>query len=232
LVTSASTRELQREVVEFRRTVNRVLNVSVAAGVSLNQVVTADGAFGFIGYGIAKDRPIADRAFGLSTGAANQAPQLFLNVSYALRLDDRRKHMAVQKSTYGLYRDEDMTQPLAHWDYEREKADYPEAHLQIDADSERWREALKIADRPDEKVSHLHLPVGARRYRPTLEDVIEFLVVERLCDALDGWREVIEAERRNFHLRQLRAAVRNDQGTAAEALRAEGWHLTEPPEPG
>jgi hypothetical protein len=231
LVTSASSRELQREVVEFRQTVNRVLNASVAAGVTLGQVVSKDGRFGFIGFGIAKDRPIAARAFGLSTGAANQTPRLFLDVSYTLRLDDRGTHMAVQKSTYGLYRDEEMSAPLAHWDYEREKLDYPEAHLQIDAESEHWRAALRVAGRPDEKVSHLHLPVGARRYRPTLEDVIEFLVVEKLCDALDGWRAVLEAERRRFHLNQLRAAVRNDQSTAAEALRVEGWRVAAPPSP-
>jgi hypothetical protein len=65
----------------------------------------------------------------------------------------------------------------------------------------------------------LHFPVGGRRYRPSLEDVIEFLIVERLVDARDGWQTVLAREREAFRRLQLRAAIRRDPETTMSALK-------------
>jgi hypothetical protein len=37
--------------------------------------------------------------------------------------------------------------------------------------------------------------MAGRRYRPTLEDFIEFLVLEGLAEARSGWRDVLDAGR-------------------------------------
>jgi hypothetical protein len=69
------------------------------------------------------------------------------------------------------------------------------------------------------ELSRLHLPVGGRRYRPTLEDVIEFLVTEKLAEPRDGWRAVVDAQRCHWETIQLKAAVRRNPQAAAEVLR-------------
>lgn len=103
------------------------------------------------------------------------------------------------------------------FDYERNKRGYPEAHLQVYGQSA----ALAAWDAgPSGKrgLERLHFPVGGRRYRPILEDVIEFLVTEQLADGREGWPDVIEAERREYRRIQLRAAIRRDPETARAAV--------------
>jgi hypothetical protein len=69
------------------------------------------------------------------------------------------------------------------------------------------------------ELSRLHLPVGGRRFRPTLEDVIEFLVIEKLAEPRAGWRDVLDQRRREWERIQLKAAIRADLSAASEVLR-------------
>jgi hypothetical protein len=39
------------------------------------------------------------------------------------------------------------------------------------------------------ELGRLHFPVGGKRFRPCLEDVIEMLVVERFVWGRDGWSD-------------------------------------------
>jgi hypothetical protein len=75
-----------------------------------------------------------------------------------------------------------------HYDCDRDKGDgYPEAHLHVCAEPSGWP-APCSATRGDERPfeSALHFPVGGRRYRPALEDLIEFLIVEQIAEARPG----------------------------------------------
>jgi hypothetical protein len=84
--------------------------------------------------------------------------------------------------------------------------------------------------RPLEK---FHVPVGGRRFRPSLEDFIEFLHAEKLLPTLHhGWREVLAETRGDWLRRQLQAAVRNDPDIAAEQLVSMGYEVTGPAAPG
>jgi hypothetical protein len=65
-------------------------------------------------------------------------------------------------------------------------------------------------------------------FRPTVEDVIEFLVVERIAEARDGWDRTLNASRERFHRRQLHAAVRRYPDIAAEQLREQGYRVDDP----
>jgi hypothetical protein len=64
----------------------------------------------------------------------------------------------------------------------------------------------------------LHFPVRGRRYRPALEDVIEFLVVEKLAGRDQAGRRY-SARRDDFRWRHLRAAIRRDMVTAWQAVQ-------------
>jgi hypothetical protein len=125
----------------------------------------------------------------------------------------------VVASYFSIHAADDERSPLCHFDYERSKSGYPEAHLQVFGES-----AALTAWEGDpfgrRGLGRLHFPMGGRRYRPILEDVIEFLVAEGLAEARDGWRDVIEAERHEYQQIQLRAAIRRDPDTARSAVAA------------
>lgn len=156
--------------------------------------------------------------FPLTTG--RRAPACHMRVGYALILDTEREHLAVAKSSIDVAADRDGARPLFRFDYERGKGGgYPEAHIQVSGESPAVDAVLARRGR-QRPLAKLHFPVGGRRYRPTLEDVIEFLIVEGFVEPRAGWQAVIEATRGEFHRLQLAAAVRRDPTTADRALRA------------
>lgn len=153
-----------------------------------------------------------------------------------LEVDQTADYMMAKSSMALLALDADLSKELLHYDYERDKdkdkdqdqdQGYPEAHLQISASSEYW-DAI-TGDRP---LSKMHLPVGpvgGRRFRPSLEDVIELLIVEGLVEARVGWQEALNETRRPFQELQLKAAVRKYPELAAEALQKMDWTVEPPP---
>ena len=74
----------------------------------------------------------------------------------------------------------------------------------------------------------LHLPAGGRGYRPSLEDLIEFCILEELVTPRPGWQSALDASRDRFHIQQLRAAMRRDPDSAAGVLRDIGWTAAAP----
>jgi hypothetical protein len=58
-----------------------------------------------------------------------------------------------------------------------------------------------------------------RRFRPTLEDIIEFLIVEELVEARPKWKAALEANRDAFRDKQLRAAIRQFPEVALDQLQ-------------
>lgn len=188
-----------------------VLNSTVATGVRLSVVETQRGDV-LVGYGVTK-RDVDPKAFPLNKGPSGQC--LWMLVSYRLTLDDRESaYLTVSSSVVALTADSDGLHELLHFDYEREKLhEYPEAHLQIIASSPAWDLVS-----PTRKLGRLHLPVGGRRYRFTLEDVAAFLIREKLVSASSGAASTIAEHRAEFERKQLRAAIRRDPDTAREFL--------------
>jgi hypothetical protein len=130
-------------------------------------------------------------------------------------LDSSGEYLEVDKSFIGTYATDDAVTSLCHFDYERDKKGYPEAHLQINGESD----ALAAwSGKPRRELGRLHFPTGGRRYRPVLEDFVEFLIVEGLADGRRGWRDVLNAEREAYRRIQLRAAIRRDPWSALAAL--------------
>lgn len=119
------------------------------------------------------------------------------------------------------YRVDMHSVPVAHWQVHAERGAF--SHLLARAHAHRPKAVRKPHD-----ISSLHLPVGGERFRPCLEDVLQFLVSDCGVDHHPGWFEAVAQGRHTWLLRQLAASVRDAQGEAARVLRELGWMVTAP----
>lgn len=205
--------QLEAEAREFADRLSRMLNTTVCNGPRLSAAALTDG-YVRVGLGVSKRELEADPV----PVAACDVPgvDLHLILSYTLAPDEQGEHLMVVSSVVGLCLDDDGTRTLFHADYEREKVGYAEAHLQVSAWSDDWAELM--AGRSGDRLGKLHFPAGGRRYRTTLEDVVEFLIRERLVTPRAGWEDSLAESRDEFEERQLRAAVRRHPKIAADQL--------------
>ncbi|MEV4144039.1 hypothetical protein AB0J40_10250 [Amycolatopsis sp. NPDC049691] len=209
---------LAQQSQKFSDDLAALLNRTVCRNVKLSSVISNEkNPRSVVGYQITKH--VLDARVGIPLTVDNKAPRLFLGLSYRLAPDSASRYLMVVSSALVVTADKDLSEELFHYDYERNKSDgYPEAHLQIVATSDAWRKACTRPDGTSRKVARLHFPVGPRRFRPTIEDLIEFLIVERLTPGHPGWAEIVESSRETFRIKQLRAAIRNDPETARRML--------------
>lgn len=207
--------DLGRLAGEFAQTVQGLLNATVCDGVTIKTIVYQPTRV-LVGHGLSKDS-LVSQPFRLRVGRGK--PHGWLDVSYRLCLDEEGQYLTVVSSYAGLYANDRDRSLLCHVDYERNKTHgYPEAHLQVEGESAALK-AWRLTDGTrDRALRDLHFPVGGRRYRPALEDVIEFLVVEKLAAPRPGWQKILNQSRDDFRKRQLRAAIRRDMETAAQAV--------------
>jgi hypothetical protein len=201
---------LREEARSFASDLSTVLNGTVCDGVRISAVLAHDTAW--VGLGVSK-RSLVGKPFHFWRC---RRASLYALLSFRLSADGLGEHMMVRSSVIVLgVGDPAEDRTLLHIDYEREKSDgYPEAHLQVHGDSADWRAAL----RSNQPLSKLHLPAGGRRYRTTVEDFVEFLIVEEFVEGRPGWPEVVAQHRRAFEERQLRAAIRRNPEVAREAV--------------
>lgn len=212
---------LRGEAQAFANELSDLLNHTVANGIRLTAITDKDGLQARIARGIKRDDPAAVQTIPLRRGNAG----IYLGLLYRMAADDAGQYPMIRSSVMYLSADSAGEQVLLHYDYERDKGDdYPEAHLQICATSVAWDEVSARYGGRGRALEKLHLPVGGRRFRPTVEDLIEFLVVEKLVSGHRGWQDHIQASRQRFEERQLRAAVRRNPEVAKQVLRDEG-HL-------
>jgi hypothetical protein len=104
---------------------------------------------------------------------------------------DPEGHLVTQESTYTLSKGLERTE-LLHYDYERDKVGYPDAHVQVVGNSADSDDVLVASGRNKSGLGKLHLTVGGRRYRPSVEDVIDMLA-EKFLRPKPGTRERLEA---------------------------------------
>jgi hypothetical protein len=211
------TSRLEPKAAEFADALSEVLNATLTRGVRLRAVtIPGPKPLAFVGNGLTVRNYSEGKGFKL--GRSSGCPQLHMSVFYILDAEAGSDYLRVRTSLLMVALDSDMRDELLHFDYERDKTDgYPEAHMQISATSPEWERALGTS----KGLSKLHFPVGGRRFRPALEDVIEFLIVERLAAPHgqgEGWRKKLDTRRKAFRRIQLAAAIRQDAGFAREVL--------------
>jgi hypothetical protein len=197
---------LRKKAQGFATEIQAILSKTVAKNIQIRAVASRadDGPFFFIGNRV--DKLLTAERFSLR--GRKEKTLLWMDVSFQLRLDEEREHLMVQKSFFGVFASEQAREGLCHYDYERDKKDgYPDAHVQIGGHCDSL-DALNAPCDKGRTLAKLHFPVGGKRFRPCLEDLIEFLIVERLAVPQDGWEEVLETHRAKFRANQLRAAMR------------------------
>ena len=178
-----------------------------------------------VGYNLSEDNPVGD---GVPLTLSQAPARLYLSVLHTLELDDSKTFLTTSKSTYTLQENAD-TASILTYDFVRDPPnEFPEAHIHIHGESDVLIKMLRAGGRDKSKPADLHLPVGGRRFRPCLEDIIEFCILERLVTPRRGWRDALNKSRDEFLDQQLRAAVRRNPTKAAEDLNRDGWQVLEP----
>ena len=216
--------QLRKQALLFVGTLSSALNRSVSDGIRLQYVGSVDGRIGSIAYKASKEN-LPGEPFPL--GVTKQDPVAHLYAGLVVTLEPEQEFLKVIRATFALYADPD-DKALFHYDFDREKEVYPSAHLQVHGGS-RILEELDRRQGTERQLERLHFPVGGTRFRPCLEDVIEFLIVEGfVTDPRPGWQEALEESRNEFRRIQLKAAVRRDPDAAIEQLESMGYAIDRP----
>lgn len=94
------------------------------------------------------------------------------------------------------------------------------AHIQVTGESGYLGFLLGSRGLKLRRLQNLHLPVGGFRYRPCLEDFIEFAIDEDLILGKDGWNETLNETRERYRVKQLHTLVYRYPEVSREALAA------------
>ncbi len=142
--------------------------------------------------------------------------------------DSSGGYLAVQESAFSLRSTLDR-EPLVRLEYDRSARTAPAAHWQLHAERGAFSHLLAHAEaKSPHSLSSLHLPVGGARYRPCLEDFLQFLICECGVDRKDDWKGVIENGRQRWRLRQISTLVRDAPAEAARVLKELGYQIELP----
>lgn len=167
-------------------------------------------------------------------------PLLDLKVRFECGWDYPQRYMAVHAAEFHVFAHANA-QPLFRYEFVKKPSEsVPSAHLQIHAHRDAFTWAMTSAGRRSKRskarsrqvltvppsMSEVHFPLGGRRFRPALEDVLQMLVEEFGIDAADGWRARLAEARSRWRRAQIKAAVRDAPEDAAEALRGLGYVVT------
>lgn len=162
------------------------------------------------------------------------APLADLSFSLDQELDSSGLHLKTTGSKVTLWSSIDRT-PLVRLEYRSDMRKDPISHWQVHAERGSMSHILGRANHaaPDRvkkphDYSSLHFPVGGERFRPCLEDVIQFLIVDCGFDAVPGWLETVQSGRESWRRLQLRSSVRDAPEDAADVLTNLGWTVIPP----
>ncbi|AMT93092.1 hypothetical protein A2T55_04240 [Brevibacterium linens] len=161
------------------------------------------------------------------------SPTIRLEASYVLNQGSERLLRVVDSEFHVKLLNESA--PLFHYDFVGEaRSELPAAHLNIHVSDEPLRALMATAGnrnrakrrRKREVRGHnsqpaeLHFPIGGRRFRPCLEDVVQFLIFELGVDRQLGWWDRVREGRATWKASQTAAAVKDDPKSALlELLR-------------
>ena len=222
---------LDEQARRFAAETSALLNGTVANGVRVTALSAPSGRT-IMGAGVKKSSPTPD-PIPIDPSGGKALVYLYLLHSY--ELDPEGIYLTMTTSTLSLYTSPDMEddQLVVGIDYVRSPGnEYPGAHLHVSGHRDDL-DAIYLGDeRKSRKLRDLHLPVGGKRFRPTLEDLIEFVVTEEMVVPRQQWRRVVDEHRARWMDIQVKAAVRRNQDAAAEALTQAGWAVTPPPRDG
>lgn len=145
-----------------------------------------------------------------------------IQVDYALGSDRTGDHLAVHVSTFQL-RDPRGKKPILRVEYVRDAQRVPCSHIHIHAESGLFTQLLATTGHGSPAaVQSVHIPTGGDRFRPCVEDFVEFLVSECRVAGREGWRDEVVQGREQWREVQTAAAVRERPEVAIEVLERLG----------
>lgn len=156
-----------------------------------------------------------------------------IHIFYELSVTETEKHLAVKQSKYEL---RVVTRPGLRFEYERGNSSAPAAHIHYSGVAGLLSVATmknfsgKKAKQRAGRLEDLHLPVGGRRFRPSLEEFLWFVIKECGFRGRPGWENRLLESREHWFDKQLEAAVRDNPGIAVEALTELGFEISPPSE--
>lgn len=214
---------LGSEADRFAHLLTRLLNGTVTSNVEVTSylwtqeartvAIVAPGA-------VPRGRELASpegRLVPLSTSGLDEDAVLWLGQWFRLVLDEENRYLGVVNSSLRLVVDPRTRRSVMRIEFDRDKFRHPQAHVHVHGVSGELAYAQAATGQPLRDLEKLHIPVGGLRYRPSLEDFIEFLVLEGFATPRAGWQELLDASRHEYHQLQLRAAMRRDPETARAA---------------
>lgn len=220
----SKTADLDRKAREFADDISDLLNRTIARGIRLRFNMPSDKSTeGWVGYQTTRQRPRSLVPIPITIGRA--PPRCYLLILHRVQMDPEGAHIATASSRVELHLTEDLQTPIARYDYNREPVlndrgiPYPDAHIHVHGTGsaiDLLAEKAQVRRRGD----GFHWPAGGRRFRPTLEDIVEFLIVEGLVQYHPRWHQAVEEHRARWEETQLRAAIRRNREIAIDALNS------------
>jgi len=151
-----------------------------------------------------------------------------LTISIWCGPDTADTYLAVEKSSFTVAA-QVTREPIIRFDYDRVVHSKPSSHVQIHAHRGELTALLsKAGHKTPHSIAALHIPTGGPRFRPSIEDIVEFLIADWGFDGATGWRDVIEESRISFRRIQARSVVRDVPEEAAAVLTKLGYTVTPP----
>ena len=222
-----STESLEAQARQFASDISDLLNNTVTDGIRISTATTPGGR-AVMGRGVTDKNPDPKP---IPISFSKKKAVVFLYLLHSYELDPEGVYLTMTQSTMSIYTSPAMEDDelVVGIDYARNPGNqFPGAHLHV-AGQRDDLDAVYLGDeRKTRKLRDLHFPVGGKRFRPTLEDLVEFMVTEEMVEPRTGWEEVVKEHRARWETIQVRAAVRRNQEDAAVALREAGWDVTPP----
>ncbi len=218
-------KSLDSQARQFAKQTSNLLNKTVTTGVRISVLETVAGNR-IMGSGVSRNQPSPSP---ISISHSQRNPVVYLYLMHSYELDPEGVYLTMTSSTMSLYTSPGMgdDQLIVGIDYARSSPNqYPGAHLHVAGTRDDLDSVYLGDDRKTRKLRDLHLPVGGKRFRPTLEDLIEFMVTEEMVVPRPNWRATLDDHRAKWETIQLKAAVRRNQQDAADALKESGWHVS------
>lgn len=217
---------LERLAAAFVDDLSDLLNKTVAKGIRISSVASEPGLV-IAGRNVTKQQLMPDR---VPIRTDNKKAACYLDVMYTLEMDSG-DYLTVTKSKVGVYADPDGRRALVHYDYNKDPDhEYPDPHVQVEGKCPVLDEIYERAPGETRLLRDIHFPVGSRRFRPTLEDVIRMLVAEELVAPHKGWASVVDRHELRWKERQASAVARRFPQIAAATLETIGYTVSPPPD--
>ncbi len=165
-------------------------------------------------------------------GDIRVAPLLIVRFDYEVFLNSKTGLLAVNESTFSVIHGRIGKEPLVRWDYIRSpRSNIPCAHVQVHSHRDEWTHALLLGGRHSRRsrrrlknalrtprIADVHFPVGGRRFRPCLEEVLLFVIDEFGVACTPEAREALQRGIREWEEIQVRSVVRNNRAIALQAI--------------